>query len=445
MRSLAQDNLRDSLRMRFSKEKSDTSKARLLLRLANTYVNTDADTALKLVYQGLQLAEKENYHLLKVSCLRLIGYLQGTSGNYVKDIQLTLEAKRIAEFYGYTDEIANCYHELGNNYKWQKNFRQAATYYNKVKEYRVLFYTTEMNLGIVYLELNRIDSALAFASAAYQHCLADTQQTYLSSILGNLGRIHQRMGNLSLGRNYLAMGEATAIQRKSTRSLGFVLLDISAFFEKAQAIDSAIHYSRRLLNTQGMSKFKPLMLDAAQNLSRYYTGKNTDSAFKYLQLATSLREELLGAEKTQQILTLRYEEELRQQQLVNEKARQAEDRNNNLQYAAIALALIVFVILFFLFSHSIMANQKLIRFLGIIALLIVFEFLNLLLHPWLGAVTHHSPVLMLLAMVCVAALLIPLHHRLEHWITHKLVEKNKKIRLSAAKKIISQLEPDVVH
>jgi hypothetical protein len=253
------------------------------------------------------------------------------------------------------------------------------------------------------------------------------------------------MGNLSLGRNYLAMGEATAIQRKSTRSLGFVLLDISAFFEKAQAIDSAIHYSRRLLNTQGMSKFKPLMLDAAQNLSRYYTGKNTDSAFKYLQLATSLREELLGAEKTQQILTLRYEEELRQQQLVNEKARQAEDRNNNLQYAAIALALIVFVILFFLFSHSIMANQKLIRFLGIIALLIVFEFLNLLLHPWLGAVTHHSPVLMLLAMVCVAALLIPLHHRLEHWITHKLVEKNKKIRLSAAKKIISQLEPDVLH
>jgi hypothetical protein len=47
---------------------------------------------------------------------------------------------------------------------------------------------------------------------------------------------------------------------------------------------------------------------------------------------------------------------------------------------------------------------------------------------------------MLAAMVCIAALLIPLHHKLEHWITHKMVEKNKKIRLAAAKKTIATLE-----
>jgi hypothetical protein len=48
--------------------------------------------------------------------------------------------------------------------------------------------------------------------------------------------------------------------------------------------------------------------------------------------------------------------------------------------------------------------------------------------------------MMLGIMVCIAALLIPLHHKLEHWITHKLVEKNKRIRLAAAKKTIEQLE-----
>lgn len=75
-----------------------------------------------------------------------------------------------------------------------------------------------------------------------------------------------------------------------------------------------------------------------------------------------------------------------------------------------------------------------------IALLIVFEFLNLLLHPFLERITHHSPILMLLALVCIAALLVPLHHKLEHWATTKLIEKNKKIRLAAAKKTIEQLE-----
>ena len=42
---------------------------------------------------------------------------------------------------------------------------------------------------------------------------------------------------------------------------------------------------------------------------------------------------------------------------------------------------------------------RLIEFLGVIALLLVFEFLNLLLHPMLVKITHHSPVQMLLALV----------------------------------------------
>jgi hypothetical protein len=76
-------------------------------------------------------------------------------------------------------------------------------------------------------------------------------------------------------------------------------------------------------------------------------------------------------------------------------------------------------------------NQKLIKLLGIVALLILFEFINLLIHPYLGGLTHHSPFWMLLIMVCIAALLVPMHHRIEHWVTHKLIEKNNKIRMAA--------------
>jgi len=72
--------------------------------------------------------------------------------------------------------------------------------------------------------------------------------------------------------------------------------------------------------------------------------------------------------------------------------------------------------------------------------LIVFEFLNLLVHPFLERVTHRTPLLMLLALVCIAALLAPFHHRLEKWATHRLVEKNKQIRLAAAKRTIEKLE-----
>lgn len=49
---------------------------------------------------------------------------------------------------------------------------------------------------------------------------------------------------------------------------------------------------------------------------------------------------------------------------------------------------------------------------------------------------------MLLALVCIAALLVALHHKVEKWATAKLVEKNKKIRLEAAKKTIRLLSDE---
>jgi NADH:ubiquinone oxidoreductase subunit 6 (subunit J) len=134
------------------------------------------------------------------------------------------------------------------------------------------------------------------------------------------------------------------------------------------------------------------------------------------------------------------EEDLRQQELAAEKLQAEAERKQNIQYALIALGIIILLTLYLLLSRSFITNTKLIEFFGVVALLIVFEFLNLLLHPFLEKITHHNPVLMLLALVCIAALLVPLHHKLEKWATTKLVEKNKQIRLAEAKKTIEQLD-----
>ena len=61
--------------------------------------------------------------------------------------------------------------------------------------------------------------------------------------------------------------------------------------------------------------------------------------------------------------------------------------------------------------------------MGIISLLILFEFLTLLLHPLVAELTHHNPVYELLIFVSIASLLIPAHHRLEHWIIEKLTNR----------------------
>jgi len=47
---------------------------------------------------------------------------------------------------------------------------------------------------------------------------------------------------------------------------------------------------------------------------------------------------------------------------------------------------------------------------------------------------------MLSALVIIGALLIPMHHKIEKWVIEKMVEKNKAVRLAAARKTIEQLE-----
>jgi hypothetical protein len=170
---------------------------------------------------------------------------------------------------------------------------------------------------------------------------------------------------------------------------------------------------------------------------------NTDSAYYYSKVETKLRELIFNQSNQNAIQALAFKEQLRGIEESAKKSEEEQERKQNIQYALIALGIVSFIILFFLLSRSIIVTEKWISFFGILGLLIVFEFINLLIHPFLETATHHTPVLMLLALVVLASLLIPLHHRMEKWIKEKMTEKNKTIRLASAKKTIERLEEKV--
>jgi NADH:ubiquinone oxidoreductase subunit 3 (subunit A) len=205
--------------------------------------------------------------------------------------------------------------------------------------------------------------------------------------------------------------------------------------------DSSKYYARQALLVSVPFDIKDQSMRSYEYLYKGFEQTNQqDSLNKYFRLSMIIKDSLLNLEKVKSIEALTFQEQLRQQEADAEKARAGEERQQNIQYALMALGIISFVIVFLLLSRRHITNTKVIRFLGVVALLVVFEFLNLLLHPPLEKITHHSPILMLLALVLIASLLVPLHHRIEKWTTTKLVEKNKTIRLAVAKKTIEQLE-----
>jgi len=174
--------------------------------------------------------------------------------------------------------------------------------------------------------------------------------------------------------------------------------------------------------------------------SLYEGHSNSDSAYYYLKVNHLYQDSLRIEQKTNQLQAIIASQQIKETERNAREAQAEEDRRHNIQYAAIALGLVLLIMVFLLLSRSIIVNTRIIEIVGVIGLLIVFEFINLVVHPYLVHLTSDSPILMLLILVLIASIIVPLHHQLEHWIKHRLVEKNKTIRLAAAKRTIEKLE-----
>jgi hypothetical protein len=81
---------------------------------------------------------------------------------------------------------------------------------------------------------------------------------------------------------------------------------------------------------------------------------------------------------------LAFDETMRQQNLALANATQEKQRRDNIQFGLMAIAIVVFAIIFLLLSRTVIVNDKWIRFLGMMDLLLLFEFLNLFMAPYIA-------------------------------------------------------------
>jgi hypothetical protein len=223
--------------------------------------------------------------------------------------------------------------------------------------------------------------------------------------------------------------------------MSYAYNDFSQSFIATGEFDSARVYARNAVHFSLSGNHRDQALRAYEYLLGSFEKTNKqDSINKYFRLAMTTKDTLYSIEKTRNIQSMGYQEQIRQMEVETEKAKNAEERKDYIQYAAIAIALILFLSFFFLLSKSVIIHEKWISYIGVLGVLFVFEFIDLIIHPYVIMITHHSPVFMLLILVGVASVLIPIHHRIEKFIREKVIAKNRKIRLLAAKKTIERLE-----
>ena len=433
--------------------KQDTNTIISLTDYANFYYS-NYDTSLLYLNRAYELAGKLKNDTYRARCLTQIEQVYAKNKNFRKALELNFDLLKLYENMSDTFGIAKTCLELGGVYDNLGDEessilynKKAYTIFKKGGEYKFWLISSANNIGYKYINLNIPDSALSYfqeSNAAANDEIKNLHPGTYAFTLYGLGKVNYQLGNLSIAMSYYKESLSLIINITETSFYnwlhGLIYMGIGEVFKLNGHSDSSIIYYKEALKTMPEEVLKPVIY---RNLAELYKNINKDTAFNYLMKEVKLTDSLNSANNKRDIKTLTLNEQERQKNIAVKQKQDEEERKQNIQYALIAIGLVTLIILFLFLSRSFITNPKLISFFGVIALLLVFEFLNLLLHPFLEKITHHSPIFMLLALVCIAALLVPLHHKLEKWATVKLVEKNKATRLANAKKTIEKLEDKI--
>jgi tetratricopeptide (TPR) repeat protein len=425
----AQNNTADSLKQLLRTKIADTTRVMVLSYLSGQYWYLSSDTALILAQQGLSLARQKEFVKGEAHCLNSLGVIFTIAGNYPKSLEYFLQDMKLYERFHMQSGLLYVNVNLGTLYSEMGDFQTATRYYRKCKTLAESLHDTIMlnsiliGLGDGYEKLNQLDSARMYTNQAYELAIRLNNTLFKSIALLNLGNIHSKMSQGEIAMGYYRQSLSLEMEVKDFDGLCETTLGMASLFKRTGQADSSLHYARLSFAVANEFNYTKRLLNAGTFLSNYFKELNLiDSAYYYQGITIAAKDSLFSQEKVREVQNLSFTEKVRQQE-IEEAARLAkEERKSNIQLLGIVTFISFFFALLFVFSRR-HVNPKIIRFLGLLGLLLLFEFISLFLHPYISALTHHTPVFMLLILVVIASLLVPMHHKLQQWVKEKLARK----------------------
>ncbi len=428
----SQKSVADSLGILLNNEKADTNKVTLMWKQAEAISNYNPEKALLLSQQALFFARRIQYTEGESRSLTTLANTFFKMGNYSKSLEYLIKKLQIEEKRNRPSSLATVLMGIGVTYNYQEEYQKSLQYFSKSDSVisafnlKSLEYYSALNLGDVYDHLDRPDSAFFYFSRALTISLTLHDSDLIGSAMTGLGNTYLKKENFpsALANYHAAIPYLRAADDQEV--LCELALGLARLFQKTNNPDSAEFYAKLSHQLAGEAGFINTGLQASNFLVKHYKEqKNIDSAFVYLTEAKTINDSMNSKSRIREAQVITSNEQLRQQEIEEAKRVAKLERKQQLQMLFIAIFIPGFFMLSILLS-SVRVPLKVVRVLGVLSLLFLFEYLTLLLHPYVKEITHHTPVYEIMIFVGLAAFLIPAHHRIEHWFIHQLTSRRLK-------------------
>lgn len=202
---------------------------------------------------------------------------------------------------------------------------------------------------------------------------------------------------------------------------------------------AATYYLKALDYFKTDIKTSKYLTDSLRKL--YVAMGDYNQAYQHTLQFNFLNDSLRKLEKQRDFVYLEFEREKKMYEKDMADVKSAEIRTRNLQYMGISLATVLFFIVL-IFIGMFPTSRWSMKMLSFFAFICLFEFIILLIDTWLHNLAHGEPLKIWLAKVGIIAILLPLHHYLDH-LSFKFLSSHKLEKLRqqfSVKRIISKIK-----
>ena len=439
------------LQLDFAKEKGQKKymSAALNTQGVSSAIQGDYDKAIDYNIQSLKINEVLGNKDGIAATLNNIGLIHKYQGESAKAIDYLTQSLKIYEELGNKKGISNALGNIGIIYDDQGDYTKAMDYYTqslKIEEElgdKKGIASSLNNIGSIYNKEGESAKAMDYFTKSLKIIEELGDKYGIAIALNNIGNIYNKQGEFAKAMDYHTQSLKISEELGEKQGIALSLANIGNIYNKQGNFKAAIG---ECLKSFKISKEigAPLNQKSACNClyDSYKSLGNFNKALDYHEQMIVLKDTLFKKENTKkfarQEMQHEYdkkealqeveEEKLRLEQINLDNIKQAaSDRKDAIQVAGICVFIALFISLLLWLSKR-KVNPKILKYLGTFSILVVFEFIAVILHPAIIELTHHDLVLTLLCTVGIAVIIVPFHHKIEHFLVQRLVVKENMLK-----------------
>ena len=388
--------------------------------------------ALRNYLVALRKAEEMKDHDVMRSCYANLSSFYADIDEYDKAIDY---AKLSMDQLGHTtyenkkyQHVVDLYN-LGNLYMGKKDFDMSVYYYEEsIRQADSINYAPLKMPGFngllnQYIQADKPQEALEYFNKATELKQAINNYGFGHSIDHAYAVIYTQLKKFDSASYYFEKAMPGFETKTTPASRLTFYAHYARFFEKSGNVDKALEYYNKAKGLADDISNLEWQQNIASELDTLYARKGDYKLSHYhnkmhVLYKDSLRK--MGEEKDLLQMELDNEEQ-RRQRIAQEEAEALRARHN-IQYMGITIAIAV-VFLLLVLMGAFKVSETTIKVMGFFAFILLFEFIILIadskIHHW----THGEPLPILGIKIILIAMLLPLHHWLEHKVVSYLASK----------------------